>query len=421
MQKVINGSTYSVPVGMPDTWKPGQAFNAVSASPSGTGTPKPDTAALQPATTQGKAASTPSYQSHLDWFGSPEAYAKTIMEKGWENLDDPAAAGSFMKDYNSLFQQNIPVDKPALPDINALLSQLTTSFQPMDMNAILSQIMAKMPQTPAMGPTLTGQEATQRATAQLDPLYGETLEQALKDVDNFNIRRGFFGQVPGAALSRSTAADINTRKAQAIGQLSNQLVGQSEEGARANQALAQQQFGQEANMIMSAFNAAQNEKQAQMGNLINAVNALLALRKIEDDNKYQEAGITGLFKGQPTLQASQAEKEFGFKTSEAEKGWDWQEKQWNASPESQSWYLPNTQKIMERDASAPYFKPDSPDKPDKNQVADNYIRNNKGKHSTPIQFIEGARRDYEAGLIDGYTFQQAQDYVMNNFDPYQKW
>src|SRR5690606_28771963 len=51
-------------------------------------------------------------------------------------------------------------------------------------------------------------------------------------------------QLPGAALSRSTAADIATRQAQAIGQLAGQLQGMTAEQARQHALLALQSHRQ---------------------------------------------------------------------------------------------------------------------------------------------------------------------------------
>lgn len=49
---------------------------------------------------------TPSYASNIKYFGSPEAYAKAIMEKeaSGQKLSDPAAAEAFKKAYPELFK-----------------------------------------------------------------------------------------------------------------------------------------------------------------------------------------------------------------------------------------------------------------------------------------------------------------------------
>lgn len=100
------------------------------------------------------------------------------------------------------------------------------------------------PQLPPPPPTLTWEEAREEARRVLDPLFGEHLKNALKAVDKASIRRGFFGQLPGAALSRSTAADIATRQAQAIGELTGHLQGMTAQQAAQHAQMALQRHQQ---------------------------------------------------------------------------------------------------------------------------------------------------------------------------------
>lgn len=87
-------------------------------------------------------------------------------------------------------------------------------------------------------PVLSWEEAQARAQSRLNPLYEEQLEKTLEAVDRDTMKRGFFGQLPAAALRRSTAADIERAKMAAIAELANQLVGQSEASARAAEKMA---------------------------------------------------------------------------------------------------------------------------------------------------------------------------------------
>lgn len=111
-------------------------------------------------------------------------------------------------------------------------------------SAVSSMSSPRAPQLPPAPPTLTMEQARQEAQNVLNPLFGEHLKNALKEVDRANIRRGFFGQLPGAALSRSTAADIGTRQQQAIGQLTGQLQGMSAQQAAQHAQLALQSHRQ---------------------------------------------------------------------------------------------------------------------------------------------------------------------------------
>lgn len=82
----------------------------------------------------------------------------------------------------------------------------------------------------------------ERAQAILSPLYREMVEESLRNLQRQQIARGFFGQLPGAALERSTETDIRTRQAQQTAQLAEQMIGQ--EHARAMD-IARQQLATE--------------------------------------------------------------------------------------------------------------------------------------------------------------------------------
>jgi hypothetical protein len=97
-------------------------------------------------------------------------------------------------------------------------------------------------------------------------LYAENLKNALEQqVRNNAIRTGFFGQLPATALEATTAADVETRKAAAIAELAQQLVGRSMDDARQVQAMAMQQRGQEAQFLMNALQMARQYQEGQLG------------------------------------------------------------------------------------------------------------------------------------------------------------
>lgn len=125
------------------------------------------------------------------------------------------------------------------------------------------------PKTPPPPPNLTPEQARAQAEEILNPLYGEHLKNALKLVDRANIRRGFFGQLPGAALARSTAADIETRKAQAIGQLTGQL-----------QQMNAQQAAQHAQLALQSHRQNLMADQARLAGIGTMFNSLGALQQL---------------------------------------------------------------------------------------------------------------------------------------------
>ena len=89
-------------------------------------------------------------------------------------------------------------------------------------------------------PTLGYDEALEQAQGVLNPLYDEQLEKNLQAIDRSNIARGFYGQMPGDAFKRSTAAEIESARAGQIASLAQQMQGQSQLQALQQQQLAAQ-------------------------------------------------------------------------------------------------------------------------------------------------------------------------------------
>ena len=111
-------------------------------------------------------------------------------------------------------------------------------------------------------PTLSYDEALEQAQGVLNPLYDEQLEKNLQAVDRGNLSRGFYGQMPGDALKRSTALDVERARAGQIASLAQQMMGQSQQNALQQQQLAAQyalgrgqQFQNWANIGLNAANS----------------------------------------------------------------------------------------------------------------------------------------------------------------------
>src|SRR5690606_9182121 len=88
-------------------------------------------------------------------------------------------------------------------------------------NAVVNSIFnppPKQPQLPPVPetPVLSREEALQLAQSMLNPLFDEQLQETLRRVDLENIRRGFFGQAPGAAQYSARAGDLERSRAAVI-------------------------------------------------------------------------------------------------------------------------------------------------------------------------------------------------------------
>jgi len=194
--------------------------------------------------------------------------------------------------------QQPPVDEVILQQI---FNELNAP--PVDPNAVVQDFLSRLPQMQAP-PVLSYDQAAQQAANQLNPLYAENLKNALEQVRNNAIRTGFFGQLPATALEATTAADVETRKAAAIAELAQQLVGRSMDDARQVQAMAMQQRGQEAQILANALQMAQQQNQERRANALNILNLLdnrkqqqwqrgMAEKQFEQDSAVQDAQLTG--------------------------------------------------------------------------------------------------------------------------------
>ena len=143
------------------------------------------------------------------------------------------------------------------------------------------------PPPPELPPTLGWDEAMRRATETLSPIYDERMQQTLAGVDKDLISRGFFGQLPGAALAGSRAADVERAKAAAIASLGGQMQSQSEEQALAQQRLAAEWAMNQSNM----WNQMQQQRQAGLGGLLNT-SLYYPLDYAEATGTYLGGGVT---------------------------------------------------------------------------------------------------------------------------------
>src|SRR5690606_5171370 len=139
---------------------------------------------------------------------------------------------------------------------------------------VSSALSPRPPSAPPPPPTMSREEAVERAQATLNPPYRDILNESLRNLQRQQIARGFFGQLPGAALERSTAADIETRRAQQIAQLAEEMIGQEHARAMdsARQRLAAEQArwaGQQQRFqnIMSGIGMGWNIGQQLLGGL----------------------------------------------------------------------------------------------------------------------------------------------------------
>lgn len=111
-----------------------------------------------------------------------------------------------------------------------------------------------------------------------------------------------------------------------------------------------------------------------------------------------EAGMTGLYQGQPTMQGRQVTA--GITGIDPVTG----------SPTYENQF--NVQKLTAPKQTATQTK-------QAQQVeAEDYMRTHITKFKRPIDFVEQARRNYEDGSMPAYVFKYIKDYMEANYEPY---
>ena len=153
---------------------------------------------------------------------------------------------------------------------------------------IISNLYNEMPQ---LAETMTLEQAIAQAAQRLNPQYNQAMEQAMTALDEKALKTGFYGQLPTEALRRETAGKLEVERLNAIYDLANQLFGQSEESA------------------YRALDAATQEHQNKLNTLLNLLGLYQSERAYRDsrsDAEFEralaEAGLTGNYKGNPTLE-----------------------------------------------------------------------------------------------------------------------
>jgi len=172
-------------------------------------------------------------------------------------------------------------------------------------NAAVNSILNPPPPQPQLPPVpeipvLSREEALQLAQSMLNPLFDEQLQETLRRVDLENIRRGFFGQAPGAALSGARAADVERARAAAIANLVEQMVGQSQQAALQAAALAQQS-------ALQQYQLAQQQWQNLSSNIMRGIQTGLLGAQMWSD----WTGLVPFSGGQFTLGSRQALSNIG--------------------------------------------------------------------------------------------------------------
>ncbi len=164
-----SGSSGSTPVGQ--VWESGPIpVTPIPSSGSGGGT-------------SGGGSSVPSYQKHINWFGSPKKYAEEIMrsENVGRQLDDPASATAFRAAYPQLFastttqptqptQSITPINQPTTQPITPINQPTTTANNwPYYEQLLLNLLNQPSAYSPPTSEQMLNQ-ADQFASLQVDPV-----------------------------------------------------------------------------------------------------------------------------------------------------------------------------------------------------------------------------------------------------------
>ncbi len=255
-------------------------------------------------------------------------------------------------------------------------------------------------------PTLSWEEAQQRARERLAPLYEQQLQETLKNVEQDLIRRGFFGQMPAVPITREEAARIEAAKNAAIASLAQEMVGQSEEAAQRAAELAQQRWATQANLALQAWQAAREQNNEKLRNALTLLNIIQQARESEKEREQErwkallpwtqgltpaeqvekalrEAEITGYYQGKPTLERETKTQQLQIQAAKAVGGGS------------------------------------GGKKPSAKDQASAYISQHLSKFKRPIDFLMQARRNMEAGKLSPTVYAEIQKMITASYDPYE--
>lgn len=221
------------------------------------------------------------------------------------------------------------------PQVNATFKNIENMINDDKMSAedIYNKIINEMPNQKDV-PVLSWDEALKRATGQVSPQYNQAMTKTMDNLQQDLVSRGFFGQVPGAVLQASTAAQIEADKQGSISNLANQLVNQSVEDAdRISQRNLQYQQSK-LDTLMKALGAYSDRKNTNINNYMNILKAQMDERNYSDSRKDTEwekdiknkqlsmqekqwlAEAMGELDGNPTLAAKKIMHDMGMQEQE---------------------------------------------------------------------------------------------------------
>lgn len=85
-----------------------------------------------------------------------------------------------------------------------------------------------IPQVQKASP-LSYEQAMTRAGDMINPMYNQQLQTTLSNIDNQNLERGFYGQMPGDAFKMDRAATLEANRVGQIANMANQLMQQNQQ------------------------------------------------------------------------------------------------------------------------------------------------------------------------------------------------
>ena len=165
---------------------------------------------------------------------------------------------------------------------------------------------AYVPPTPSVDFT----EALQRARDVLDPLYDQSRRSMTRDIQRDFISRGMFGQPDSGGIAAQRLAPLEASRVSDIAKLA-----QSIEQTAKEQAMRQQEtaFGQQMAQQQFGLQESQLSRQREQDKIQNIMNALNLQRQMTES----EAGLTGMYQGQPTWERQYQEQQLNLERTRA--------------------------------------------------------------------------------------------------------
>jgi hypothetical protein len=180
---------------------------------------------------------------------------------------DPETGKHIVTDTNSLSNILGGLNSPNMKNLiyQELMSQINKPTPTVEeMFAQLEPMLPELESTPV----LDYEQAMLQAQGQINPLYNIATKDLLNKLARDQISRGFYGQMPGDAITQEAVATLEAQKNAQIAELANSLVGQSQQNALSRDQLNMENRSQTLSTLLNLLSNTQQQESNRTSTLM---------------------------------------------------------------------------------------------------------------------------------------------------------